>query len=253
MKFLSRKQWNARPPKTGIKAIGKVSEIFIHHSVTVPTADPANDVQWIQKYHMDSRNYTDIAYTLLVHPDGTILEGRTAGEQAAQGAHTLGHNSTAIGICAIGNYENIEATDQLVAALNEAIGYAQAKGWTTAKPKIRPHKAVSKTACCGKNLVARLEELGGTPVTPPAPGPAPAPPANKIPPFPGTTRRGSRGEAVRQTQARLAERGWIIVVDGIFGTKTDKTVKQFQAEKKLVVDGIVGPKTWSALWTSPIT
>lgn len=84
------------------------------------------------------------------------------------------------------------------------------------------------------------------PTPPPAPGPA-------VPPFPGTVRRGDRGESVRQVQQRLADRGWHIDVDGIFGPQTERVVTQFQAEKGLVVDGIAGPQTWHALWTVPVT
>jgi peptidoglycan hydrolase-like protein with peptidoglycan-binding domain len=72
-------------------------------------------------------------------------------------------------------------------------------------------------------------------------------------PFPGTVKRGSRGAAVRAVQARLASRGWKIGVDGDFGPTTEKVVRAFQAEKHLGVDGIVGPRTWTALWTAPVT
>ena len=86
----------------------------------------------------------------------------------------------------------------------------------------------------------------------PAPKPAP-PPAPAVPPFPGTTRYGSRGDAVRAVQLRLRARGWRIGVDGVFGSETDRVVRSFQAEKRLAVDGIVGPVTWRTLWTAPIT
>lgn len=86
------------------------------------------------------------------------------------------------------------------------------------------------------------------------PKPAPKPKAKPtIPAFPGTVKRGSRGSAVRAVQSRLKARGWRIDVDGIFGPQTDKVVRAFQKEKRLVVDGVVGPKTWAALWTAPIT
>ncbi len=74
-----------------------------------------------------------------------------------------------------------------------------------------------------------------------------------VPPFPGLTRRGSTGDAVRQVQQRLADHGWIITVDGDFGPDTERVVREFQSNKGLEVDGVVGPITWSALWTSPIT
>ena len=79
---------------------------------------------------------------------------------------------------------------------------------------------------------------------------ATTPAAAGAPPFPGLTRRGSLGEAVRQVQQRLAARGATIDVDGAFGPQTDRVVRAFQAEKGLEVDGIVGPKTWAALFTA---
>jgi len=58
------------------------------------------------------------------------------------------------------------------------------------------------------------------------------------------------GGDVISLQRKLLARGYNIVgaADGIFGKKTDAGVRQFQADQGLVVDGVVGPKTWSALW-----
>lgn len=36
-------------------------------------------------------------------------------------------------------------------------------------------------------------------------------------------------------------------VDGIFGTRTQNVVKEFQTDHRLSPDGIVGPLTWAAL------
>lgn len=166
VKYLSRQAWGASPPKTVLKSIGKVNEIFIHHSVSSPSSSPANDARAIQQFHMNGRNYSDIGYTLLVHPDGTVMEGRTVGGLAAQGAHTSGHNSTAIGICGVGNYEENQPSDVLIQGFNDAIQYAKDKGWVISDPKIRPHKAVFSTQCCGKHLIARMNEIGtGVPMS----------------------------------------------------------------------------------------
>jgi peptidoglycan hydrolase-like protein with peptidoglycan-binding domain len=78
-------------------------------------------------------------------------------------------------------------------------------------------------------------------------------PAVNAPPFPGVVRRGSKGDAVRKVQQRLADRGWPIRVDGDFGPGTDTIVRKFQGEKGLTVDGIVGADTWRALWTAAVT
>lgn len=55
-------------------------------------------------------------------------------------------------------------------------------------------------------------------------------------------RKGDRGAAVKLLQRLLR-----IYADGIFGDLTDEAVRDFQRRKALVVDGIVGPKTWLCL------
>ncbi len=75
----------------------------------------------------------------------------------------------------------------------------------------------------------------------------------KAPKFPGLMKRKSTGAGVRALQQRLKARGWKITVDGEFGPQTDRIVRAFQKEKGLLVDGEVGPLTWNALWTAPIT
>ena len=58
---------------------------------------------------------------------------------------------------------------------------------------------------------------------------------------------GLRGDDVRVLQEYLYALGYDIAVDGIFGSQTDKVVRQFQKEHGLAVDGIVGPQTIAAL------
>lgn len=60
-------------------------------------------------------------------------------------------------------------------------------------------------------------------------------------------RRGSQGESVKYLQQSLTGVGYPVTIDGIFGPRTEAVVKQFQKDRGLVADGIVGPKTWSYL------
>ncbi|WP_052050932.1 peptidoglycan-binding protein [Leptolyngbya sp. KIOST-1] len=87
--------------------------------------------------------------------------------------------------------------------------------------------------------------------SPPAPSPAPQPP-----PAQGTpthirvlrlTNPFTRGDDVRAVQQAIARAGFAVVADGIFGPATDRAVRQFQASRRLSVDGIVGSQTRRAL------
>lgn len=63
-----------------------------------------------------------------------------------------------------------------------------------------------------------------------------------------TLRRGSKGDAVRELQLALYHLDHEdLMVDGIFGGKTEAAVRDFQAKCGLTADGIVGPKTWAAI------
>jgi hypothetical protein len=62
-----------------------------------------------------------------------------------------------------------------------------------------------------------------------------------------TLKLRSRGDSVRLLQELLSKAGYQVDIDGNFGKQTDKAVKDFQKKNKLVVDGIVGTKTWIKL------
>ncbi|WP_227496909.1 peptidoglycan-binding domain-containing protein [Planctomonas psychrotolerans] len=70
-----------------------------------------------------------------------------------------------------------------------------------------------------------------------------------------TVRRGSTGPAVRAVQDQINHRNLrgsnYLVVDGIFGPRTEAPIIGFQtamaAQMPFAVDGIVGPNTWKAL------
>ena len=62
-------------------------------------------------------------------------------------------------------------------------------------------------------------------------------------------KKGARGDAVRELQDQLNRTGATppLVVDGDFGAKTETAVRWFQGKYDLVVDGIAGPMTMTAL------
>lgn len=56
---------------------------------------------------------------------------------------------------------------------------------------------------------------------------------------------GSRGESVKWLQYILQEKGYDLKIDGVFGSKTEQAVRDFQT--KVFVDGIVGELTLKKL------
>ncbi len=57
-----------------------------------------------------------------------------------------------------------------------------------------------------------------------------------------------RGADVQEVQYGLAEAGFSVLVDGVFGPRTQEVVKKFQREHGLRVDGVVGPSVHSILF-----
>jgi N-acetylmuramoyl-L-alanine amidase len=65
------------------------------------------------------------------------------------------------------------------------------------------------------------------------------------------SKRGSRGEEVRQIQTKLKRWGYYTgTVDGIDGKKTEDAVRYFQRKNGLTADGIAGKQTLAAMGIS---
>ena len=59
----------------------------------------------------------------------------------------------------------------------------------------------------------------------------------------------SKGQFVSQLQEMLQKLGYkSIVADGAFGKMTEDAVKDFQAKNNLLIDGIVGTKSWMIIY-----
>jgi peptidoglycan hydrolase-like protein with peptidoglycan-binding domain len=113
--------------------------------------------------------------------------------------------------------------------------------------------------------------FGGSPApTPPAT--TPTPPSGAAPAFPYPAsdylgqpssdphcHSGYYGGAdqtnVATWQRQMVARGWSLSggADGMYGPSSQSICQQFQQEKGLGVDGLVGPQTWSATWTAAVT
>lgn len=98
-----------------------------------------------------------------------------------------------------------------------------------------------------------------TPSVPvPVTKPVPSKPATgtHAPAFPGRVLRQpplTVGNDVKTWQNRMRARGWSLKADGVYGPASEVVCRAFQREKHLTEDGEVGPQTWAAAWTAPIS
>lgn len=100
--------------------------------------------------------------------------------------------------------------------------------------------------------------------------PQPQPPSGNAPPFPYPSDHylgkpssdpkchsgfygGVDNTNVRTWQTRMRDRGWSIGTDGMYGDQSMSVCRQYQAEKGLGADGLVGPNTWAKSWSAPVT
>ena len=116
----------------------KTDTIILHHAVY------NGDVEGIDRIHKN-KDYTCIGYHFYVRKDGTIYRGR---QEDAVGAHAYGSNSTSLGICAEGNFEEDIMSAEQKNSIIELVGYLKGKYGIS---KVVRHRDVCATACPGKN------------------------------------------------------------------------------------------------------
>lgn len=266
MQLITRAQlgWPTTPAADQSTTLG----VKVHYEGSpVPTSLIADHAQCIQLWkdirtaHMNdtSQGWVDIAYNFGACPHGYVLEGRGLGkETGANGNQPLNHAHYAI--CGLlGDTGLTQPTDAMLNGLRDGIEYMQAHGAGT---EIKGHRDGYATSCPGEPLYrwvqAGAPRPGGGPAPAPVPAPVPQPaPQPSGPAWPGEYLRVQspmlHDDNVRTWQQRMADRGWSIAVDGWYGPASANVARQFQAEKGLTQDGIVGPQTWNAAWTAPIT
>lgn len=214
-----------------------------------------------------SRGWVDIGYSWGACPHGYVFEGRGLFRaQAAQPGGNTSHYSVTL---MTGPRDPV--TDAQVNAVR------QLREWlmepeSSISGAVLGHRDFVPTSCPGDKAYALVKSgtfrqravWGDTaPAAPkptqPAPKPAPAapkPPTGKAPAFPGPVLLQPpvrKSETARRYQQQMRSRGWVITVDGWYGPQSALVTRTFQAEKRLLVDGKVGPQTWKAAWEAPVT
>lgn len=260
------------PIRSSARSASRITRAVVHHGGSSPAPTNHDDcirrVRGYDDWHRNGRGWAGLGYHRVGCAHGVWWEGRPL---LMVGAHSEPANVDGIGYCYIGGNEPMTpaALHGLAAAIRQD---AATLGRTLG---ITDHNSVEpgSTACPGPGIEAQLQELralvAGQPTPTPAPSPSPAPrptPAAPAFPLPGGWYFGpksgprhsvsgyySHRAELRRWQQRMRDRGWRIGVDGLYGPETADIARSFQAEKGLSVDGLIGPATWAAAWTAPIT
>ena len=130
--------------------------LVIHH-----TGNPKDDDLGVKEINRSHQNqgWTCIGYHYVVRKDGTIEDGRA---HWTVGSHSYGDNSHTIGIHVSGNFEKAEPTEAQIESLSMLVS-AICNDYMIPinKHTVVAHKDLMSTACCGKNLYNKLDEVRG--------------------------------------------------------------------------------------------
>lgn len=230
------------------KPTREIDRVFLHCSAS--DEDEHDDVAVMRRWHVDERGWDDVGYHFFIKKDGTIQPGRDL-EKAP--AAQRGHNTGTVAICLHGltvgrftrnQYHSLIA---LCREIDGALGgMASFHGHSEVSSKacpVFPYRVVLGLDVHGEMVFAPTE-------TPLRGGDAPAVPQLVADPAPRPPLRlTARGVDVELLQVLLIEAGFDTDIDGIFGRHTEAIVRDFQTDRGLTADGIVGPRTWAALET----
>jgi hypothetical protein len=166
--FKSRDQWQA--PNTSVSyRYADVTHLIVHHAASTNTSNNwANVVLSIWNFHVNTNNFSDIAYNWLIDPNGVLYEGRGGGNNVV-GAHFCGKNTNTMGVCMLGNLSTVEPTEAALKTLRQILF------WKSCDSKINPmtqsthsgvninnisgHRDGCATECPGNFMYPKLLEL----------------------------------------------------------------------------------------------
>lgn len=98
-----------------------VTHLIVHHSAGGNTSsDWAAVVRSIWDYHVNSNGWDDIGYNWLIDPNGVLYEGRG---NDLQGAHFCGYNVGTMGICMMGTYTTVPASNESFDKLKQLLSW----------------------------------------------------------------------------------------------------------------------------------
>lgn len=150
--IIERSKWGVKTPKTSLDSDWGYNSLVIHHSGNSGEKDPKE----IELIHIVKNGWDDVGYHYLIHPNGTIYEGRKIYHK---GSHVSGANTGKVGILLMGDYnEQWWDFDDTLSSSHLSAANALIKTLKSIFPTIRKlggHKEylIGKGYSCPGNLI----------------------------------------------------------------------------------------------------
>jgi len=131
----------------------EINQIHIHHTEK-PTLQDFNGLNHtdilenIRYFHVHFRKFQDIGYHFLIYPDGITSEGRAI---EIKPASIKGHNTGAIAICMVGNFDYEKPTNLQILSIGYKVRNLMDE-YNVEPNKIIFHREFSDKTCPGNNI-----------------------------------------------------------------------------------------------------
>lgn len=251
MDYITRAAWGARAPRPR-SSMGRAAGVALHwegpRMGDFGHDQCAGKVRGIQNFHMNSRDWADIAYNFVVCPHGAVLEGRGLSVRSAANGTNDG-NARYLAICYLGG-DGDPFTDAARQGFLDAIEHCRVAGNGN---EVRPHSSFKATACPGNEIRAwiasGLPGVGGAVSPPPTAPPTTAPGRIAEDGVPGRQTWRRMQDSLNKTGANPQ-----LVLDGDPGKATWRAVQArvnhilvTNGQPGIAIDGIPGPQTYKGM------
>lgn len=131
--------------------------LIVHHtggSDTNPLQDSSNfTFAQCNELHKQRFNFISslgyyVGYHYYISKDGTVKQARADNEE---GAHTIGYNTSSIGICLAGNFDATLPTETQIASLRNLLSQ-KSQEYSIRSTDIVPHRKFAQKTCYGNLL-----------------------------------------------------------------------------------------------------
>lgn len=223
LEWHSSRRWSTRDFK-------QVDKIILHQELGDSSIEDVNNYH-IKPNHISSKGCPHFCYHYGISKKGEVIQ---ANELSHVVWHTKGQNTAGIGIMFVGNFKgpghelaSEGPTDEQMVAAEDLVKFLL-ETFKLTKQDVFGHYHFGKPACPGffiQNWIENYRNELSVKIL-----------EQKV------------EKTIKEVQKRLNKLGYPVgPADGIRGVKTSTAIIAFQTDQKLMVDGIMGPQTWSRL------